>query len=153
MKYGLEDYEFWLSIIVLGRSVFGIYLSFAVPILWWKMTTERGIRFWILSILYVVLAFELYLMQSRTVSAIFIGELLLLVVGALYIRKRRLRLNTLGLFLGALIAFWGSMYFLEHYQAPVGVGSYTPVATKRLELEKKGLWGSDVNKIIWNVPR
>ena len=130
----------------LEASYFGIYLSFAVPILWWKMTTERGIRFWILSILYVVLAFELYLMQSRTASAIFIGELLLLTAGALYIRKRRLLLNTLGLFLGALIAFGGSMYFLEHYQVPVGVGSYTPVATKRLDLEKKGLWGSNVNK-------
>lgn len=130
----------------LEASYFGIYLSFAIPILWWKMIKERGIKFWVLSALYVVLSFELYLMQSRTASAIFIGELFLLAVGTLYIRKRKLLFNTLGLFLGALISFGGSMYFLEYYQVPVGVGSDVPVATKRLELEDNGLWEHNVRK-------
>ena len=38
------------------------------------------------------------------------------------------------------------MYFLEHYQVPVGVGSYVPVATKRLELEDNGLWEHNVRR-------
>lgn len=91
-------------------------------------------------LLYLILAFELYLMQSRSATAFFIGELLLMAIGTLYLRDRKLCLPVAGIFAGALIAFGGAMYFLENYQIPVPVGSYGPVAMKRIELEKKGLW-------------
>lgn len=124
----------------LEASYFGIYLTFALPILWWKIVEEKGIRRAGLCLLYLILAFELYLMQSRSATAFFIGELLLMAIGTLYLRDRKLCLPVAGIFAGALIAFGGAMYFLENYQIPVPVGSYGPVAMKRIELEKKGLW-------------
>lgn len=97
----------------LEPSYFGIYLSFALPILWWKTLNVKGIKRLGLLILYVLLAFELYLAQSRTATAIFVGELVLLVVGTLYIRKRNLFFITSSIVLGAFIAFGSSIFFLK----------------------------------------
>ena len=147
------DHHFWSPLmgarirsLFLEASYFGIYLAFALPILWWKIIEESGLKRAGLGILYVVLTFELYLMQSRTATAIFIGELVLLLIATLYLKNRKLILNTATFFIGALVTFGGAMYFLANYQVPVPVGSNVPIANVRMHMEEEGLWSN--NKII-----
>lgn len=131
----------------LEASYYGIYLAFALPVLWWKIAEESGVRRIGLGFLYLILSFELYLMQSRTATAIFIGELLLLVLGTLYLRKRKLLLEVAGVLVVALISFGSAMYFLSNYQVPVPVGSDIPVATARMNMEEQGIWPKNkINK-------
>ena len=76
--------------IFLEASYFAIYMAFAFPVLWWKLAETKGKFRFGLALLYLVLACEIYLGQSRTATALFGGELLLLTLVAIYKKKTRI---------------------------------------------------------------
>lgn len=117
-------------------SYFAIYMAFAFPILWWKIVESKGKVRIGLVLLYLLLACEIYLGQSRTGMALFWGELLLLSLVAIFKKNRKLFISTICLFAGAAISFGGSIYFLQHLQVPAQLGERTPLATKKIEILK-----------------
>lgn len=120
----------------LEASYFAIYMAFAFPILWWKIVESKGKVRIGLVLLYLLLACEIYLGQSRTGMALFWGELLLLSLVAVFKKNRKLFISTICLFIGAAISFGGSIYFLQHLQVPARIGERTPLATKKIEILK-----------------
>ena len=120
----------------LEASYFAIYMAFAFPILWWKIVESKGKVRIGLVLLYLLLACEIYLGQSRTGMALFWGELLLLSLVAIFKKNRKLFISTICLFIGAAISFGGSIYFLQHLQVPAQLGERTPLATKKIEILK-----------------
>ncbi len=118
----------------LEASYFAIYMAFAFPILWWKITESKRMARFGLVLLYLLLACEIYLGQSRTGTALFLGELFLLALAAIFKKNRKLFISTVCLFIGAAISFGGSIYFLHHLQVPAQLGERTPLATKKIEI-------------------
>ncbi len=123
--------------IFLEPSYYAIYMTFAFPILWWKMMESRGERQIALGLLYLLLACQIYLGQSRTGTALFWGELALLAMITLYYRRKKLFLLMGCLLVGAAISFGGAIYFLQNYQVPARYNDKTPLATRRQELSEK----------------
>lgn len=112
-------------------SYFGIYMAFAFPVLWWKLLESKGKIRWCLALLYLILACEVFLAQSRTGTALFLGELLLLVLAAIYKKNRSFFTFVICLFVGAIVSFGGSIFFLQNLQVPAVLSDKTPLATKK----------------------
>lgn len=115
----------------LEASYFCIYMAFAFPLLWWKLLESKGIFRLCLALLYLILACEIFLAQSRTGTAIFLGELSLLVMAVIYKRNRVFLTFVICLLIGAFISFGSSIYFLQNFQVPAVLGSRAPLATKK----------------------
>lgn len=115
----------------LEASYFGIYMAFAFPVLWWKLLESKGKIRWCLALLYLILACEVFLAQSRTGTALFFGELLLLVLAAIYKKNRSFFTFVICLFVGAIVSFGGSIFFLQNLQVPAVLSDKTPLATKK----------------------
>lgn len=115
----------------LEASYFGIYMAFAFPVLWWKLLESKGKIRWCLALLYLILACEVFLAQSRTGTALFLGELLLLVLAAIYKKNRSFFTFVICLFVGAIVSFGGSIFFLQNLQVPAVLSDKTPLATKK----------------------
>ncbi|MCQ5209798.1 O-antigen ligase family protein [Megasphaera massiliensis] len=133
-----SHYPMFLNIrnrsLFLEASYFAIYMAFAFPILWWKLAESKGkIRLGLI-LLYLILACEIYLGQSRTATALFGGELLLLTLVAIYKKRRQFLIFTVCLIAGAGVSFGGAMYFLQHYQVPAALGENVPLAQKKMTL-------------------
>ena len=118
----------------LEASYYAIYMAFAFPILWWKLTESKGMMRIGLAALYFILAYEIYLGQSRTATALFWGELLLMAFVTLYKRKKKLVVLTLCLMAGATVSFGGAVCFLQYYQVPASLNDRTPLATKKAKM-------------------
>lgn len=115
----------------LEASYFAIYMAFAFPILWWKIAETKGKFRLGLVLLYLILACEIYLGQSRTATALFGGELFLLTLVAIYKKRRQFLIFTVCLIAGAGVSFGGAMYFLQHYQVPATLGESAPLAERK----------------------
>lgn len=124
--------------IFLEASYFAIYMAFAFPVLWWKLAETKGKFRFGLALLYLVLACEIYLGQSRTATALFGGELLLLTLVAIYKKRRGFLIFTICLIAGAVVSFGGAMYFLQHYQVSAALGEKVPLAERKAEFMKRG---------------
>lgn len=122
----------------LEASYYAIYMAFAFPILWWKMIESKGKMRIALVLLYVLLACQIYLGQSRTAMALFWGELFLMVLVTLYKRKGKLFLLTGCLLVGAAISLGGSLYFLQNYQVPAHYNENAPLAERKQKLLAEG---------------
>ncbi len=118
----------------LEASYYAIYMAFAFPILWWKIVESKGGLRIGLVLLYLLLAYEIYLGQSRTGMAMFWGELALLALATVYKRKRELVATVICLMIGAMVSFGGSLFFLQYYQVPAVLGERTPLAEKKMKL-------------------
>ena len=115
----------------LEASYFGIYMAFAFLVLWWKLLESKGKIRWCLALLYLIIACEVFLAQSRTGTALFLGELLLLVLAAIYKKNRSFFTFVICLFVGAIVSFGGSIFFLQNLQVPAVLSDKTPLATKK----------------------
>ena len=122
--------------IFLEPSYFGIYMAFAFPILVWAIFKENKIVYKIgLEILFFLLAFELFLGQSRTGVAISTGEAFILVVVCIYLHTRKFIDLLLSLVVVATFAFGSSLGFINYEQVPVTIG--TPLATRWVEVHSE----------------
>ena len=124
--------------IFLEASYFAIYMAFAFPILWWKMAETKGKFRFGLVLLNLILACEIYLGQSRTATALFGGELFLMVLTAIYKKKKKFLVFTACLIAGAIVSFGGAMHFLQHYQVPAALGEKIPLAERKAEIIQRG---------------
>lgn len=131
----------------LEASYFAIYMAFAFPILWWKMAESDGNLRIGLTVLYLILACELYLGQSRTGSALLLIELFLLLVIGIYKKNKALLSFITCLFAGAIFSFGSSIYFLQNYQVPAIPGERVPLAERKDKIIQKGLSISEANKL------
>lgn len=146
----ISDYPIFLNTrnrsLFLEASYFAIYMAFAFPILWWKIIEAKGKVYWGLLILYLILACEIFLGQSRTGTALLLGELFLLALVAIYKKKRKLLSLIAFLFVGTIISFGGSVYFLQNYQVPAVLGDRTPLAAKRAIITQKSIVSKKANE-------
>lgn len=131
----------------LEASYFAIYMAFAFPILWWKIIETKGKVRWGLVLLYSILACEIFLGQSRTGTALLLGELFLLALVTIYKRKRSLLSFIIILSAGTIISFGSSVYFLQNYQVPAALSERTPLATKKAMILQKNLSLKDINEV------
>ena len=119
----------------LEPSYFGIYMAFAFPLLWMQFSKATSRRRLAYGILVLILAFELFMSQSRTAIALILAELLLCVVLILIKRNKSLLLLMGIVVIEFGLAFCGTLYFMNNVQVPVkGIGDPTPLATKKIEL-------------------
>lgn len=131
----------------LEASYFAIYMAFAFPILWWKMAESDGKLRIGLTVLYLILACELYLGQSRTGTALLLIELFLLTILGIYNKNRAFLSFITCLVTGAILSFGASIYFLQNYQVPAIPGERVPLAERKDKIIQKGLSLSEANKL------
>ena len=131
----------------LEASYFAIYMAFAFPILWWKMAESDGKLRIGLTVLYLILACELYLGQSRTGTALLLIELFLLTILGIYNKNRAFLSFITCLVTGAILSFGASIYFLQNYQVPAIPGERVPLAERKDKIIQKGLSLSEVNEV------
>lgn len=88
-------------------SFFGMYAAFATPWLWYAVS-EQDISFKkriALSFLLFLFTYELFLARARTATSLFVGEIVLLLLIALWQYEKRFFRNTMKLLLISLFAF------------------------------------------------
>ncbi len=140
--YGFNTHLFWDAqnrSIFLEPSYFGIYMAFAFPLLWWNIF--RQAKMWKRAALYslfVILAFEIFLTQSRTALAVNLGILAIFSLICLYRMQKPFFVLLTALCIGAVISFAGSMEFMKYGQVPSQMGELTPLATKWQMMQNKG---------------
>lgn len=132
----------------LEASYYAIYMAFAFPILWWKIMESKGKMRMALALLYLLLACEIYLGQSRTGMAMFWGELGLLALVTIYKRKRKLFVSSVCLVLGAMISFVAALGFLQYCQVPARLNDRTPLAEKKMKLAEKQKTYKEIEEIL-----
>lgn len=119
-------------------SYFGIYMSFASPVLWWNIIRTHGNRGKIaLVALYTILAFEIFLTQSRMALSVNLGIFVLFAAISIYHMKRKLLLLLVVLIVGGSVSFIASMQFMQFWQIPSLLGEMTPLATRWQEMQEK----------------
>lgn len=97
-------------------SHFGIYASFAMPLLWYSFVKFENKRVkYCLGALIAVFTFDLFLTNARTAMALFLGEIILLIIFTAFIRDRRLIRHVAVIVLVSLLAFGGSVGFINHF--------------------------------------
>lgn len=124
--------------IFLEPSYFGIYMAFAFPLLWWNIFRQTDVRKKLsLCGLFIVLAFEIFLTQSRTALAVNLCVFVIFALICLYRVQKKLFILLVILGIGYSSAFAGSMEFLKYGQVPSRIGEWTPLATKWQNMQKK----------------
>lgn len=131
----------------LEASYFAIYMAFAFPILWWRIAESNGMVRIGLTVLYLILACELYLGQSRTGTALLLIELFLLMVVGIYNKNRAFLSFIICLVTGAILSFGASIYFLQNYQVPAMPGERVPLAERKDKIIQKNISLSEKNKV------
>ncbi len=131
----------------LEASYFAIYMAFAFPILWWKIAESDGMVRIGLTVLYLILACELYLGQSRTGTALLLIELFLLMLVGIYNKNRAFLSFIICLVTGAILSFGASIYFLQNYQVPAIPGERVPLAERKDKIIQKNLSLSEKNEV------
>lgn len=128
------------------RSIFvepshlGMYMAFAMPLLWWKLFQEKGVERFFCLILGLVLTFELFLTQSRTVFATQIGEWVLVLLYSIYRRDKKYFVLLLIITVTGGIAFGGSLYFIRYQQVPFKYfAEEYPLADRYKEMQESDL--------------
>ncbi len=140
--YQFHTQLFWdaqIRSIFLEPSYFGIYMAFAFPLLWWNIFRQpvrwKQVTLWGL---FTVLAFEIFLTQSRTALAINYTVFAIFLVICIYHMQKRLLLLLVALCFGSVIGFFGSIEFIQIGQVPSLMGEWTPLATKWQNMQKTG---------------
>ncbi|MDU5281701.1 MAG: O-antigen ligase family protein [Dialister sp.] len=139
--YQFHTHLFWGAqnrSIFLEPSYFGIYMAFAFPLLWWNIFRQTNVRKELfLCGLFIVLAFEIFLTQSRTALAVNLCVFVIFALICLYRVQKKLFILLVILGIGYSSAFAGSMEFLKYGQVPSQIGEWTPLATKWQNMQKK----------------
>ena len=119
-------------------SYFGIYMAFAFPMLWWNIlrVQNKGKKA-ALFVLYLILAFEIFLTQSRMALSVNLGVLVVFAIISLYRRQKELLILLMALVIGGGAAFTGSMQFIKSGQVPSNIGEMTPLATRWQDIQLK----------------
>lgn len=72
-------------------SHYGIYSAFAMPFLWYQLGQKQNIKSkLILIFIMAIFTYSLFLTKARTANALFVGELLLLIIFSLWKRQKYL---------------------------------------------------------------
>lgn len=131
--------------IFLEPSYFGIYMSFAFPLLWWNIfrqnTRCKQLALWLL---FITLTFEIFLTQSRTALAVNLGIFAIFAILCVWQRQKKLLILLLTLCIGCGIGFAGAIEFIQVGQVPSKLGEWTPLATKWQKIEMKA--GDELRK-------
>lgn len=87
-------------------SFFGMYAAFSLPWLWWTLSEQcRSSKKILLSLLLFIFTYELFLTKSRTANALFMGEIALLIIIALWQYEKMFFRNTMRVLAISLFAF------------------------------------------------
>lgn len=129
--WGMQNRSLFLE-----PSYFGIYMSFALPLLWWKLYDAAGACKIAVAGLMILLMTELFLTNARTTMALILGEAVVLFVLSLLRMDRKLWLHVGAVAVCMVISFGGALYFMGHYQVPAAYGDPTPMSVKIAQLEK-----------------
>lgn len=98
-------------------SHFGIYVAFILPFLWYKIAdkweNKKVLSFY--TFITFIITFLLFLTKARTAVAVHIGELSILILLLLYLRKFNLWKKCILIFICSIMAFAVSSYFISSY--------------------------------------
>lgn len=156
-NYGYQNNIFWNAqnrSIFTEPSYFGIYLAFAVPLLWWNIFRGKDLlRKAVLIMLYTVLSFEMFLTQSRTALAVNLTILLIFIALCIFKRKKDLIVLMFSLCFCCAIGFMGAIGFMKFGQVPSQIGDIIPLASewennKTKEEIVKGIGGSGFTSYV-----
>lgn len=140
--YQFHTHLFWDAqnrSIFLEPSFFGIYMAFAFPLLWWNIYRQIDLKKKIaLYLLFICLAFEIFLTQSRTALAVISCILMIFALFSLYRMQKKIIKLMAALCIGSVIAFAGSLCFMNYGQVPSQLGEWTPLATKWQIMKEQG---------------
>lgn len=94
-------------------SYFGIYVAFAMPFLWYKFMSSIKYK-WLYILIMSLFMFCLFLTKARTGIALFSGEIILLILGIIYL-NRRILLRKLGIIICCcVISFVSANLFITN---------------------------------------
>ena len=115
------EHNWWPPLLWRGqlRSIFaepsflGIYAAFAMPFLWYKVikSPKYVLSYIVLNTLFV---FSLFLTQSRTAVALFIGEIILLIIGVIYLKCKVLFKKLFIILCCSIISFISANLFITN---------------------------------------
>lgn len=154
------DGKWWAPLLWKGQlrsvmaepSYFGIYSSFVMPFLWYKLLKDKSI---LCGVLTFVMTFFLFLTKARTGFMLHIGQLFLLPLAALFfLRNTKYLKNTALVALCSIMAFIGSNYFIANY---MDVNKNTPIVqavakkvVKKTEKKVAVNQGNTTKKLVEN---
>ena len=149
--YQFHTQLFWdaqIRSIFLEPSYFGIYMAFAFPLLWWNIFRQsvrwKQVTLWGL---FTVLAFEIFLAQSRTALAVNCVVFVIFAIICIYHMRKRLLFLLAILCLGFAIGFAGSIEFMRFRQVPSQIGEWTPLATKWQNMRNAGYMDKETARV------
>lgn len=149
--YQFHTQLFWdaqIRSIFLEPSYFGIYMAFAFPLLWWNIFRQsvrwKQVTLWGL---FTVLAFEIFLAQSRTALAVNCVVFVIFAIICIYHMRKRLLVLLAILCLGFAIGFAGSIEFMRFGQVTSQIGEWTPLATKWQNMRNTGYMDKETARV------
>ena len=123
-------------------SHYGIYFAFAMPILWYVFFMVKNNIFKIFAAInFTIFTFGLFLTQARTAVALFLGEILLLGIFLMILKKRKNFLTFIVVLLCSIFAFGVSNIFITRYIPPKAVVTAkitNNIIKEKNRTEKKG---------------
>lgn len=128
-----SGYDWWPVLLQVGqlRSIFaepsyyGIYFSFAMPILWFVLFTVNKKKYtFLMAFLIISYSFGVFLTQARTAVALFLGEIVILIFLIIYLKNKELIKRLVFLFGCCIFAFALSNIFISNYIQAQKVNNY-----------------------------
>ncbi len=149
--YQFHTHLFWdaqIRSIFLEPSYFGIYMAFAFPLLWWNIF-RQSVKWKLAALwgLFTVLAFEVFLAQSRTALTVNCVVFVIYAIICIYHMRKRLLVLLAILCLGFVIGFAGSIEFMRFGQVPSQIGEWTPLATKWQNMRNAGYMDKETARV------
>lgn len=117
-------YGWWPHLLLKGqlRSVFeepahfGIWMSFAIPFLWYKFfVAKTNYKKIFYLIIWIVLSFLCFLTNSRTVTALLLIEEVLIIIFSLYLKEKVLVFKSVVIVGISIIAIFIASSFINFY--------------------------------------
>lgn len=94
-------------------SYFGIFAGFCIPFLWYCINNTKNKV--IYTIIFLTIAFFVFLSQARTATALLFGEIGLLFLASVYFRNKLILKTVFLVCLSTSIAFFSANYFLNNF--------------------------------------
>lgn len=94
-------------------SYFGIFAGFCIPFLWYCINNMKNKITY--TIVFLIIAFLVFLSQARTATALLFGEIGLLFLVLLYFRDKLMLKTVFLVCLSTNIAFFSANYFLNNF--------------------------------------
>lgn len=96
-------------------SNYGTYFAVVMPLLWYLLYSYKKTKKFLVTVAILFFTFCLFLTQARTAIALFVGEIVILIIVALYLKNRNLLKNIFTIALISSIGFLGSNFFINSF--------------------------------------